>query len=71
MIFEQGNADVTGYEMTLYILELADGSTVLQYVQKIPMTFYITTSPDPDGSGKCGTPTPFSHITANTLVLAS
>ena len=71
LIFEQGNADVTGYEMTLWILDIEGGGTVLQYVQKIPMTFYITTSPSPEGTGNQGTPTTFYHITANTLVKAS
>lgn len=71
MIFEKGNSDVSGYEMTLYILDLEDGSTVLQYVQKIPMTFYITTNPNPDSQGMEGTPTVFSHITANTLTKVS
>ena len=68
ILFERGNAEVSGYVMTLWILDLEDGSVVLQYQQIIPMKFYITTSPMPDGTGGVGTPTTFFHITANTLV---
>lgn len=73
--FEVGNADVSGYEMDLWIIEIFDSpsattpsSTVLQYLQKIPMTFFITQSPTPGDEGGEGTKETFFHITANTLV---
>ena len=76
--FEQGNADVTSYEMDLWIIEVFDTSTatspsqtILQYLQKIPMTFFITQQPAPGGKGNDGTPETFYHITANTLTKVS
>jgi hypothetical protein len=73
--FEVGNADVSGYEMDLWIIEAFDSPTstipsrtILQYVQKIPMTFFITQSPAADGEGSDGIQETFYHITANTLV---
>jgi len=73
--FEVGNADVTGYEMGLWIIEVFDTatsttpiSTILQYLQKIPMTFFITQSPTAGGKGDKGLKETFYHITANTLV---
>ncbi|MGH1577243.1 heme-binding protein [Planktotalea sp.] len=72
--FEVGNADVSGYEMDVWIIEVFDdpsdtapSSTVLQYLQKIPMTFFITQTPTPGGKGNDGTAETFYHITANTL----
>jgi len=72
--FEVGNADVSGYEMELWIIEVFDSptaispsATFLQYLQKIPMTFYITQSPIPGGTGYDGVQETFYHITANSL----
>ncbi|MEP3654259.1 MAG: heme-binding protein [Litorimonas sp.] len=73
--FEVGNADVSGYAMDLWIIDVFDtpssttpSSTILQYLQKIPMTFFITQSPTPGDEGGEGTKETFFHITANTLV---
>ncbi len=73
--FEVGNADVSGYSMDLWIIEVFDSanattpsSTILQYLQKIPMKFFITQSPTPGGKGGEGQQETFQHITANTLV---
>lgn len=72
--FEAGNADVSAYEMDLWIIEVfsvADDTTpvntILQYLQKIPMTFSITQDPTPGGTGGEGKHETFYHITANTL----
>ena len=76
--FEVGNADVSAYQMDLWIIEVFDSatattpsSTVLQYLQKIPMTFFITQTPTPGGEGNDGLQETFYHITANTLVKVS
>lgn len=76
--FELGNADVSGYQMDLWIIDVFDApgdttpsSTILQYLQKIPMVFYITQDPSPGGTGHDGTPETFFHITANTLTRVS
>ncbi len=73
--FEVGNADVSGYTMDLWIIDVFDSptattpsSTLLQYLQKIPMTFFITQTPTPGGKGGIGQKETFQHITANTLV---
>ena len=72
--FEVGNADVSGYQMDMWIIDIYDSATdtapsetVLQYLQKIPMTFYINQSPTPGGKGGEGTQETFYHITANSL----
>lgn len=72
--FEVGNSDVSGYEMDLWIIDIfnlsditSPISTVLQDIQKIPMTFSITHSPTPDDKGREGKKETLYHITANTL----
>lgn len=72
--FEVGNADVSGYEMDMWIIDIYDAQdpttltgTVLQYQQKIPMIFSITQTPTPGGKGDEGAKEVFYHVTANTL----
>ena len=68
LLFEQGNADVTAYDMYLYIEELSNNTTQLQYLQTITMRFDITTDPQDQAIQPGGPNTTFLHIDANTLV---